>query len=179
MALSSVFFERTGKNSLSANVFYGLIGLFLVYGLGGTAWVSHRMSIAHYNPGNFEFLILGLIIPLAGALLALKSDNSFLSFIGYNMILIPFGVVLAPVLNQYQPDVIEKAFSVTCGATLFMVIVSVSFPKFFSSLGTSLFFALLGLLAVRLAQAFIPSLNEMTWVDWLAAGIFSLYIGYD
>jgi len=179
MELSKVVFEKDGNNSISANLFYGLIGLFVIYGLGGTAWVAHRLSAINYDPGALEIILLGIVIPIAGIVLALKSDNVFLSFVGYNMVLVPLGVILSPLLNQYHPDAIEKAFTITCGATFIMAIASAAFPRFFSSLGSSLFFALIGLLIVRIMQMFVPALNGMTWIDWVAAGIFSLYVGYD
>lgn len=179
MKLSNVVFEKTGNDSISSNLFYALIGIFVVYGLGLTAFVAHKLSAINYNPGILEIILFGIVIPIVGIFLALKSDNAFLSFIGYNMVLLPFGVILSPILNQYHPNVIEKAFTITCGATVTMAIASAIFPKFFSSIGSSLFFALIGLLIVRVMQIFIPFLDGMVWIDWIAAGIFSLYIGYD
>ena len=39
--------------------------------------------------------------------------------------------------------------------------------------------ALLGLVVVRLIAIFVPTLNSFGIIDYIAAGIFSLYIGYD
>ena len=32
---------------------------------------------------------------------------------------------------------------------------------------------------MRILQVFVPNLQNVGFVDWLAAGLFALYIGYD
>ena len=179
MNLSNEVFERYGVDRISTNIFYGLIGLFVVYGLGGTAFVAHQLALIHYMPNGWEKIIFGLVVPFAGIFLALTSEKPILSFIGYNMVLVPFGVILAPIVNHYRPEIIERAFMITGGATLVMMFVSLLAPKFFSSIGSALFIALLGLLCVKIAENIFPFLEEMTWIDYVAGGIFCLYIGYD
>lgn len=178
-SLNTGVFDRDGSDALSANVFYGLLGLVLIYGFGGTVWVAQKMAAMHYRPGIWDIIILGLVIPILGIVIALKSDNPIISFIGYNMLVAPFGVILSPVLNAYQPAIIERAFTITCGVTAVMMVAGFVFPRFFESIGGALLVCLTGLVVVRFAQLFIPSIAHMGWVEWASAGIFSLYIGYD
>jgi FtsH-binding integral membrane protein len=67
----------------------------------------------------------------------------------------------------------------TGSVTLVMMLLAMIFPDFFAKLGGVLFAALLGLVAVRLLQLFIPGLQSLVLIDWISAAIFSLYIGYD
>jgi FtsH-binding integral membrane protein len=123
-------------------------------------------------------ILIGLVLPIAGCFMAM-SDNFGISFVGYNMITLPFGLVLGPVLNQYAPDVVQNAALLTAMITAVMGLAGVTFPNFFRSIGSALFVALIGLVVVRLIAIFVPTLNSFGIIDYIAAGIFSLYIGYD
>lgn len=174
-------FERVGEDLISARAFYLLLGGVLVYGLGATAWVASKMAAIHYQPTLFEMIGVGLVVPLIGILIA-STGGAILSFIGYNLVLVPFGVILAPLVNHYNtlsPALIGNAFAITCGVTAVMMVAGMLLPDVFESLGGALFVSLCGLLVVRIAQIFIPSLAAMGVFDWIGAGIFSLYIGYD
>ena len=176
--ISTGVFERRGRDSVSAQSFYGVLAISLIWGLGATAIVAHKIAEMNYMPGLIEILVMGLAIPIVGIIIAVKSDNPIISFIGYNLIVFPFGVILGPVLNQYSPDVIRNAFGMTALITFVMGLAGTLFPAFFARLGAVLFFSLFCLVLVRVAQIFIPAL-DLTVIDYIAAGIFSLYIGYD
>jgi FtsH-binding integral membrane protein len=60
-----------------------------------------------------------------------------------------------------------------------MSMLAIIFPNFFSKIGGALFISLIGLVVVRIAQCFIPVLANLTIIDWISAGIFSLYVGFD
>lgn len=171
-------FDRAGHDRMSTRNFYAALGLSFVWGLAGTAIVAYMSVNAGFQPAVWSILILGLAIPILGIVIACKSENPFLSFIGYNMVLVPFGVILGPAVNQYSPDVIRNAFGLTAVIALFMGFCGTMFPRVFENMGAALFLALGALVIVRIAQMFIPELN-FGWIDYIAAGIFSLYIGYD
>jgi FtsH-binding integral membrane protein len=179
MRVNTGVFERDGNDVLSERGFFFALGLAVVYGLAGTAFVASKFAAMHYNPGWMGIIIIGLVIPIIGIVIAIKSDNPFISFVGYNMVVVPFGVILAPVLNVYSPNVIRNAFGMTAVITCVMCCLSTIYPAWFSRLGGVLFSCLLGLVLVRVLQLIFPALGQFTIVDWIGAGIFSLYIGYD
>jgi FtsH-binding integral membrane protein len=127
----------------------------------------------------WTIILVGLVIPIIGIVIAVKSDNPIISFIGYNMVVIPFGFILAPVLQLYKANVVQHAFLITAIDVFVMFLLSMSFPQFFSQIGGALFAALIGLVTVRIAQCFVPFLAGLTIIDWIGAGIFSLYVGFD
>ena len=117
-------------------------------------------------------------MPIGGIFLAIKSDNPILSFLGFMLVVVPFGFILGPIVDQYSPDVVRNVLGITATITVIMGIAGTVFPSFFSKIGGFLFVSLCGLLITRLIQFFVPSWNLLR-VDYIAAGIFSLYIGYD
>lgn len=176
--ISTGVFERGGRDEISEQSFYGALAISLIWGLVITAIIAQKIAEIHYMPGVLEILLIGLVVPIIGIFIAVKSDNPIISFIGYNMIVIPFGIILGPVLNQYAPNIIRNAFGVTALITFIMGLAGTLYPAFFSKLGPALFLSLCCLVFVRIAQIFIPAL-DLTIVDYIGTGIFSLYIGYD
>ena len=182
--VSTGVFDRKGNDTVSAQTFYLVIAIILFWGLLGTAILAYYSIqigfMTTYVPFSpwIIFIGLGLVIPITGVFMAIKSDNPLISFLGYNMIVVPFGFLLGPVVNQYQPDSVMNVFGLTAGIAIFMGFMGTIFPNFFSKIGHALLLALSGLLLVMIAQLFIPALR-LGIIDYIGAGIFSLYIGYD
>jgi FtsH-binding integral membrane protein len=177
MQANTGVFSRSGQDNVSTRVFFLVLGIVLAYGLGGTAILAKMF--ADLQVGWMHFIFLGLVIPIIGIIIAVMSSNPLLSFIGYNMISLSFGVILGPVINQYSPDLIFRAFLITLEVTIIMAGTGIMFPNIYRHIGGALFMALLGLVIIRIAQLFIPGMQQLGIIDWISAGIFSLYIGYD
>ena len=95
---------------------------------------------------------------------------------------VPFGAILGPVLAQYelaQPGIVGEAAQLTATTTGVMAVSGLLFPNFYRSIGGALFGALTALLVVLIASFFVPALMDFTIIHYLAAGLFSLYIGFD
>ena len=179
MNVNTGVFDRIGGGTLSKRGFYASLGLATLWGLVVTAFFAWKMAGMGFAPNVWHIIFLGIVIPIAGIFIAIKSDNAFISFVGYNMVTIPFGIILAPIVNTYSPNLIYNAFGATAMTTATMMIAGTAFPDFFSKIGGALLFSLVGLVVVRVVQVFFPGLMDFSIVDWIAVGIFSLYIGYD
>jgi FtsH-binding integral membrane protein len=179
MTSDSVYSNTGNDHTMDLSGFYGLISAFTIYGLLGSALSAHLANQAGYVPTLWSILILGLAIPIIGIVVAHKSTNWLVSFVGYNMVLVPFGIILAPVLQKYDADVVRNACLLTAGITFIMGLAGTIFPNVFSRLGSALFLSLTCLVLVRIGGLFVPELNNIGIIDYIAAGIFSLYIGYD
>lgn len=157
-----------------------LIGTVL-YGLAINALLC-RESIVYFvfervNP--IVFFILYFVCVIAGVVIAHRSDNPVISFLGYNLIVVPMGIVVAEavVLGGYSPSVVWDACVTTAGMTVIMAAAGILFPQFFAKIGSILIFGLVGVLLGFIISFFIPGVNIAITI--LAAGLFSLYIGYD
>lgn len=177
-------YERTGYgDEISTNTFYGLISLITLWGLCLTGLIAKLNIDYHWVTFESAWMMigLGLIVPLIGVFVT-RAGNPFTSLLGYHLIVIPFGLTLGPFLEHYMkmdPLIVYHAALLTGGITALMAGAAVLRPHWFENLGTPLFIALIGLILVRIAQLFVPALAACTWVDYLGAGLFSLYIGFD
>lgn len=175
---TGVFSRNNEKDTISSGIFYGLLSLSLMWGLTLTAIIAYFTSKTGYIPTRASSIVLGLIFPVVGSMLAIKSDKATLSFLGYNMIVIPFGLILGPILNIYSSNIIQNAFGLTALITMFMGGLAALFPEFFASIGRALSVSIVCLFLVRMLSVFFPKF-DLTIIDYFASGIFSLYIGYD
>lgn len=164
---------RTYNIALGAVVLYGLVlNVIMVAALGD------RMR--YVNP---IALIIGYIVScIVGTLMSSKSDNPVISFIGYNLIVVPIGLVLSltvePLIRYGNGDIVKQAIVYTAVSAAVMIGLSIAFPDTFSKLGGILFGALIGLLIAGVISIFFfPGLQEP--LAWVGAAIFALYIGYD
>jgi FtsH-binding integral membrane protein len=179
MKLETGVFDRTGTDTMSERAFYFCLGLFICLGLAATAVAAHQAISMNYTPSWLGMIGFGLVLPIIGILIAVKSDDWPISLFGYALICIPFGIILAPVVRQYNPSIIRDVCAMTAVITGVMGFAGMSFPNVFRHLGGVLFIAFTGLLIVRIAQVFVPAWQDMTWVHWVSVAVFSLYIGYD
>lgn len=152
-------------------VLYGLILNYLLcaYGLDFAMSIKPAILIISY-------FSLGVI----GVILSSVSKNSIVSFLGYNLLVVPNGLVLSIVLQEYggiDSIIVKQAFLYTAIITGVMITLGVLYPKFFEKIGRILFVALLGLVITRIIM-FIFNIDNVI-ISWISAIIYSLYIGYD
>ena len=164
---------RTYNMVLGGVVLYGLVLNIIM-----CAVLGDRMT--HVNP---LFLLIGYIVCcVAGMLMSSKSDNPVISFIGYNLIVVPVGLVVSLVVSVYvragAGDIVLQAIIYTAIITGCMIGLSIALPDFFAKLGGLLLGALIGLVIAELINIFFIHADQ-NYLAWIGAAIFSLYIGYD
>lgn len=181
--LASNLWDRTGDDTLSRRAFLGLTGGLTLYGLALNAVLAAWALQAQFRPGMILFLVLGLALPMIGVFTARRAKTMPVALLGYHLLLIPFGLILGPILETYLrvggTALVMRALMLTGCTTGVMTLLGLSYPKVFEKLGGVLFASLIALVVLRVLGFFIPSLAAAGWIEWLAAGIFTLYIGYD
>lgn len=177
MQINTGVYRRTGIGNLSSQAFYAATGLALAWGFGLTAILASVFK--NYYPSFIGVILLGIVTPIIGIIIAARSSKVAVSFLGYNMICIPFGVILGPVLDRYSAYVIQNVFTMTLGIALIMTISGILFPNFYSRIGGALSMAILAFLIISIIGMFIAPLRNSNFIHYIGAGIFSLYIGYD
>lgn len=168
----SVISLRAYNLILTGTVLYGLIVNVLLCRRSVVEFFFTKM-----NP--IAFLIGYVVCVLAGVFIANRSENPLVSFAGYNLIVVPIGVVVGEMvlMGGYDPSVVWHAFVTTAGVTVVMVAAGILFPQFFAKIGSILFFGLIGVVIGYVISIFIPGVNLAITI--VSAGLFSLYIGYD
>lgn len=161
----------------SYNALFGIViiyGLILNYILCAYA-VEFSMSI---NP--ILLIISYLIFSLLGIILSIFSKKPMVSFIGYNLLVVPSGLVLSLILQEYggiDTLIVKQAFLYTSIITGIMITSGVLFPKVFAKMGRILILAFFALFITEIIMLIFNIDN--IFVSWIGAIIYSLYIGYD
>ncbi len=168
----SIISLRAYNVILTATVLYGLAINALLCRESVVTFVFTRI-----NP--IVFLIIYFICAFGGVVICNKSDSPAVSFLGYNMVVVPVGLVVAAavIMGGYNPSVVWHAIITTAGVTVIMVAAGILFPQFFAKIGSILFFGLIGVIIGMCVSFFLPGVNMAITV--ISAGLFSLYIGYD
>jgi len=182
MNLSNVFSrdERTSSGSLiSGNLYNLVIGLVLCWGFFINYLIVTNIpaqSLAKINP--FIFLIGYFVSCFFGISLFKSSDNPFISFIGYNFVVVPFGFIINMVVSQYDPMIVQEAIRITGLVTAFMMLLGTLFPNFFRKIIGGLTIALIAVIVIELIEILIFKVHH-GFFDYIVVLIFCGYIGYD
>lgn len=126
------------------------------------------------------FLVGYLVCSTAGVFIAGRSASPLISFIAYNMVVVPFGLVISSLVEFYggiDSELVRLAFVYTALITAGMFGAALAFPELFSKLGGALLGCLMGLVLCEIVLLILRVDQNIT--DWLASALFSLYIAYD
>ena len=160
---------------------YNLImGGIVVYGLVINYFLCKAVPNVYLLMNPFIFLLMYIVLVIAGTAISAKSDNPIISFIGYNMVVVPCGLVVSLAVQLYgglESDIVSQAFLYTFCISGIMIAASMLWPAAFETMGRYLFVGLIAVLIGSVIGIFINGVfNAMSWFGAL---IFSLYIGYD
>jgi FtsH-binding integral membrane protein len=176
--------EVSEADTMSRTGYTAAVTLFTVYGLVVASYLAYRCM--HWQPSSiWEFLIIGLGIPIVGIIISLASKNWFISLIGYTAVVVGLGIITGPTIAMYKTGVVITALMATGGVTLVMSLVGILYRGSLEHWGGYLFGALLALVFVRFGQVIMASMGVsetiwyMPWIEYGAAVLFSLYIIYD
>jgi FtsH-binding integral membrane protein len=100
------------------------------------------------------------------------------SFLGYNLVVVPFGLVVNLVVSRYDSALVHEAIRITALVTLGMMLLGTLFPRFFASIARALTVALLLVIVVELVELFILGIHHGV-IDWIVVLIFCGYVGVD
>lgn len=170
-SMNGIISNRAYNLVMGGVLFYGiLINIILCVTVGNV--------FEYVNP--IAWIIGYVVLCIIGIVMSSKSSNPIISFIGYNFVVVPMGLVISTAVEAYggiDSRVVVLAFVYTAIITGCMIVLSVVKPEFFATLGRFLFVALIGLVVCELVLLIFRVDQVVT--AWISAGIFSLYIGYD
>ncbi|GHA55262.1 Bax inhibitor-1 family protein [Photobacterium aphoticum] len=179
--IESNVFDRTETNDpvISDRLYNFTIGSVLCWGFLVNwlmvLWIPVENIIA-ISP--WAFFIGYFASCFFGVYLFRSSDDPIVSFIGYNFVVVPFGLIINIVVSQYDPTLVLDAIKVTGFVTGCMMVLGTLFPQFFQRIIGTLCISLLIVLLVELFQMFVLGIRQ-AWTDWAIVVIFCGYIGYD
>lgn len=164
-------------NIVSARTYNLLIGGITAYGLIVNYIICKYYSHVFLQMNPLVLYIGYFICAIAGGIIVNASHKPLISFIGYNMVVLPLGAVLSVALYGYDTQIIFQACGMTGSVVVIMLCLAALFPNVFLRMGRVLFFSLLALLLVGVIGSLFGL--SLGFYSYVAAAIFSLYIGYD
>jgi FtsH-binding integral membrane protein len=177
---SDVYKRTQAQGAVISDAAYNLcIGLVLFWGLSVNWLMVRHIETAWIQDINLWVFLIGYFAScFYGVHLFNTSSDPFVSFIGYNFVVVPFGLIVNLVVSRYEPALVLEAIQTTAGVTLVMMILGGMFPKFFQEIIGTLTIALLAVIIIELIQILVFK-KVPEWIDWAVAGLFCGYIGYD
>lgn len=168
--------NRNGE--LSIRTYNVIIGLVLLWGFAINILMC-KFCTDVFMTWNYTAVVIGyFLVAIIGIMMSKISNNPFISFIGYNLVVLPVGVTLSIGLTEYDQISIMNAIVTTFIVTIIMLALASIIPNIFMSMGKVLFVCLLGVVICEVIFMFIGFSTPSLW-DFGVALIFSGYIGYD
>lgn len=165
---------------IGTRTYNGVMLGVLLWGLLVNVLLCFTVGDVYRYVNPVAFFIGYLVCAVAGILIAGKSHKPLVSFLGYNLVVIPFGLVISTAVAVYGgigSRVVADAFLYTLLITAGMGGAALAFPELFDKLGGALLGTLIGMVVCELLLLVFRVDQSVT--DWIAAGLFALYIGYD
>lgn len=171
--------EDSGGRRLSTKVYNLVIGLVLCWGFFASWMIVKIIPYKSLVDINIWVFFIGYFAScFIGFFIFTKSVNPFVSFIGYNFVVVPFGLIINIVVHQYDHALVLDAIRVTGLVTFIMMILGSLFPAFFSKIARALSISLIIVIIVELVEIFILGIHHGI-IDWIVVVIFCGYIGLD
>jgi len=154
-----------------------IIGGCLLYGFILNALIVGAFGNFFMGMNPIVFLIGYIVCCITGVMLT-RSNSPAISFLGYNLVVVPIGAVLSVCLPGYNDMDIFMAIIITGIVVLGMTCLSTAYPAAFLKMGRTLFATfIIAFIAEILAVFLFGYVGNM--FNILFVGLFSLYIGYD
>lgn len=179
--MESNVFDRTTTSDpiISPAAYNTVIGLTLLWGFAINWWMVNTISPESIASINIWVFLIGYFAScFFGIYLFTNSTTPFVSFIGYNFVVVPFGLIINLVVSRYDADIVANAIRITGLVTIAMMCLGAMYPAFFERISKALFISLLVVIVVELVEVFIFKMHHGI-LDWIVAVIFCGYIGYD
>ena len=117
------------------------------------------------------------VLAFTGILINTKSSKPIWSFIGYNLVVLPLGLMLSVLITEMGSDPVREAFQVASAVAAGMLLLSNWKPEVFIKMGPCLFGALLITVIAELVLFLLH--RSVVLTNIIATAIFCLYIGFD
>lgn len=162
---------------ISTAQYNATIGGLTLYGLLMNAALASTATAFMQSVNPLVFLLIYFVCSIAGVMMSVKSTSPMVSFIGYNLVVVPIGLLLSLVIPFEDPSVVTAAILTTAAVTAIMVMLALMKPDIFDGMGRALSIALIVGFIAELIAKLLGYGGDL--FNWLFVLIFAGYIGYD
>ena len=181
VGFSKVKYESAAEGTgISTSVYNLIMGGMILYGIIINIVMCMTCTKLALSINPIVLFVGYLVLVIAGTFMVHRSRSTAVRFVGYNMIVVPMGLILSVVVQAYggvSSAVVMQAFLYTGIITGIMILLSIAFPKFFSKIGGMLLGCLIGMIIAYIVVWLLHI--DTIIIAYFGAVLFSLYIGYD
>lgn len=141
----------------------------------------HALTSGLGSMGTIVAFVATLVLSIGGIVLmnvGKARESVGISFAGYAIFSLTFGLTTAIGLMYYNVGTIAYAFGITACLSGIFLILGVTFPEFFARIGRILFVGLIAVILVELVAVLLFHANQ-TIFDYLVIALFCGFLGYD
>lgn len=165
--------SRTYNAIMCGTLLWGFLANVLMVAILAAPVMNLAMRV-----GPLWLFVGYIVLALVGIMMSARSSSPVVSFIGFNLLVLPMGVMLCLLVPGLPVAVVTKALLLTGIVTATMVLLGIVQPNLFLSMGRTLFIAFIAAFIAELVATFLFHYNG-TAFDWIFVILFSGYIGYD
>lgn len=167
-----------GATELTAQKYNVLMSLCLIYGFVLNALTAFFLSDAIATMNPIVLCIGYLVLAIIGIFVTNAATNALMAFVGYNLVCVPSGALIAACLPSVNKTDISIALMGTTVITVAMLLISVAKPEFFKKTGPMCVTLLFITIIVELLM-FLIFRHSSALIDWVVIAIMAIFIGYD
>ncbi len=174
---SQRFIQRTDATILSSRAYNMVIGGVTAYGLivNFITCAFFSDGIATINP--ITLMIAYFISAIVGMLIVNYSHSAIVSFLGYNLVVLPLGALLSVCIRGFSSAIIFQTAGLTGSVVVIMICIAALYPDFVISIGNMLFGAFVILFIIGIITSILHF--NLGFYSYAMSCIFSLYIAFD
>lgn len=177
--VSGTQLSQSGFNAvIGFMVLMGLALNFAVYFLTGKGAFFAKLLIEQ-KISPWLLIIPVFILGLVGVGVSQRAKTAGARVLGFLLMSLVMSVSLTIIMSVYTDASILSALSITAVVTVFMMMLSVIFPRFFLSIGRVLGITLLLCIVTEIGAYFIFRTDIGSWMNWMVAIVFCGFIGFD
>lgn len=171
--------QMLGYGELDRAAYNMAIGALLLYGflVNGVLCYFGQNLIYYLSGGMYGFFLLVYFGCTILSVVLSSSPSAAVNFIGYNLLVLPIGVLLSITVPGFSFQTIQSALVGTGVFVVLMVAAAYARPEFFLSLGSTLRTALIVTVIAELVLTLLGLAGN--YFDYIIVAIFSLYLGFD
>ncbi len=177
---SNYTYTTVQEGSISRRAYNLIIGAIILWGVGIDTFICwyFKDTLVQTFSNSWVYILIYLGLVIGGMVIVNAAKNPAISFLGYNLIVVGFGITLAMVVEYYAPAVVTEAFLVTAIVTGLMLLLGTLWQDMFKKMARILCVALIGVIITEFIMILITG-TYPTWISVVSAILFSGFIGYD
>lgn len=169
--------EQSG-HQMTLQKYNAMLAGLLMYGFMVCAMICSLFAEELRWSNPIALVALYLIGAFIGGYLANRSKSWAVRFIGYNLLVVPAGAVVASCLPYYHYETVLYAVLGTALIAGVMLIAAMVRPQSFEGLGPVLVLSLISVIVVE-AVLLIFFGHSSTFIDFAVIIVMAAFIGYD